>query len=313
MYREILPNLYLIEIPLPKTPLKVLNSYLLKGPERNLLIDTGLNLRECAETMDSALRQLDVRLDQTDLFITHMHADHSGLVAHLAHSTSKIYCSQPDAEIIFNDILSEQGWEKVFVGALDHGFPAEELALIPESHPGYQYAPPKEVKFTEVRDGDPVSNGDYHFVCMATPGHTRGHMCLYEADKKLLISGDHILDDITPNISSFDLEGWDPLGEYLAHLDQVYRMDVELTLPGHRRLIHDVRKRIDQLKQHHQERIDEIMTVVRRGSAANAYQIASQVKWDINCKSWDDFPLAQKWFATGEVVAHLRYVQGQQG
>ncbi|MFZ0448192.1 MAG: hypothetical protein WAL98_03035 [Desulfatiglandaceae bacterium] len=44
----------------------------------------------------------------------------------------------------------------------------------------------------------------------------------------------------------------------------------------------------------------------------NGYQMASKMTWDIKAKSWEQFPLMQKWFATGEANAHLRYLQGKQ-
>lgn len=306
MYKEILPNLYLIEIPLPNNPLKSLNSYVIKGPERNLIIDTGMNRKECSEVMDLSLQELDVRLENTDFFITHMHSDHSGLVGAMATDTSKVYCSRPDAGVI----LGKEPWDKILAGARAHGFPEEELKTILEKHPGYKYAPRGDIKFDIVQDGDEITAGDYRFVCVATPGHTRGHMCLYEPDKKVLVSGDHILADITPNISLFVPEEENPLEDYLANLDKVYQMDIELVLPGHRSLIYDVRKRIDELKRHHRERAEEILVILRKGSA-NAYQIASQMKWDIDCRTWEEFPTAQKWFATGEAIAHLRYLRGQ--
>ena len=79
MTEEILPNLYRIEIPLPKSALKTLNYYLIRADGRFLLIDTGLNREECRRAMISSLDELGVDLSKTDFFITHMHADHMGL------------------------------------------------------------------------------------------------------------------------------------------------------------------------------------------------------------------------------------------
>jgi hypothetical protein len=95
---------------------------------------------------------------------------------------------------------------------------------------------------------------------------------------------------------------------YLASLDLVRDLDVDLALPGHRRLITDHRSRIDQLKEHHHGRCDEILRIMSNG-VMTAYVIASQMTWDIKCDSWEAFPLAQKWFATGEAISHLRYLK----
>ena len=91
MFEEIISNLYRIEIPLPKSPLKTLNAYLVKGPDRYLLIDTGMNRDECMAEMSTALVNLKVDLKKTDFFITHLHVDHLGLVERLVTDTSIVY------------------------------------------------------------------------------------------------------------------------------------------------------------------------------------------------------------------------------
>ena len=87
---EVLPNLFRIEIPLPKNPLKAVNSYVIKSSERNLIIDTGFNQEECESAMQTGLRKLEIDLRKTDFFITHLHDDHIGLVPKLATDNSKI-------------------------------------------------------------------------------------------------------------------------------------------------------------------------------------------------------------------------------
>jgi glyoxylase-like metal-dependent hydrolase (beta-lactamase superfamily II) len=100
MIEEVLPNLFRIEIPLPGNPLKSLNSYVMRAADRNLIIDTGFNRKECFRAMQVGLRELDVDLGKTDFLITHLHADHFGLVTKLLTDTSKVYFNRPDAEII---------------------------------------------------------------------------------------------------------------------------------------------------------------------------------------------------------------------
>ena len=81
MPEEICQNIYRIEVPLPENPLKSLNSYVIKGKDRNLVVDTGFNQKICLEAMQTGLSTLGIDLSQTDFFITHFHADHFGLVA----------------------------------------------------------------------------------------------------------------------------------------------------------------------------------------------------------------------------------------
>lgn len=303
MCEEVLPNLFRIKIPLPDSPLKYLNSYIIRNSERSLIIDTGLNRSECLEAMRKGLDTLGIDLSKSDIFITHLHADHFGLVSKLVTDSTGIFFSRPDKELM-------ESWEG-FGAMLDYadrnGFPKEELQAALDKHPGARFGSDWIPELKVLDDGDGIDAGGYHFKCVATPGHTMGHTCLYEPDRKILVAGDHILIDITPNIQCWsDTEN--PLKHYLASLDKVYRLDVDLVLPGHRRLIDNHRARIDELKNHHARRLDEVLGILDSG-AMSAFQIAARMTWDINCESWDQFPVAQKWFATGEAISHLRYLE----
>lgn len=304
MITKILPNLYRIEVPLPRNPLKATNSYVIKTQGRNLIIDTGMNRDECMQALSSGLKELQVNLRETDFFITHLHADHLGLVSNLATDTSKIYFNK-------QDIFRSGGSRDPRAGPHDlgrmNGFPENELKEALDRHPGYRYGARGPIDFTTLKEGDTISIVDYLFKCVETPGHTRGHMCLYEPNKKILVAGDHILIDITPNISLWSEKG-NPLNEYLESLDKVYNLDVELVLPGHRAIFSDCKGRIRELQQHHQRRADEVLDILEK-SRQNAYQVASQMTWDLTYKSWDQFPASQKWFATGEAIAHLKYLE----
>ncbi|MBU2621733.1 MAG: MBL fold metallo-hydrolase [Proteobacteria bacterium] len=303
MTEEILPGLYRIKIPLPESPLKYLNSYVIKSDDRNLIIDTGFNRKECLEAMNNGLREINVDLADCDFFITHLHADHFGLIARLATKTSRIYFSRPDKEII----ESWEGFEPMIEYAGKNGFPENELRTALHQHPGYKYGSDWMPDMSVLEDGETITYGNYCFECVETPGHTLGHICLYEANKKILIAGDHILSDITPNIQCWS-DKENPLEKYLASLDKVHKLDVGLVLPGHRRLFKEHRARIDELKQHHEKRAGEILDILKKGSGS-AFEVASLMTWDIKFDSWNDFPVAQKWFATGEAISHLRYLE----
>ena len=306
MIEEILANLYRIEIPLPKNPLKALNSYVIRNTGRNLIVDTGWDQKECMDAMQAGLGALGVDLRKTDFFITHIHADHLGLLSRLATETSTIYFNQPEAE----RIKSVNRWNDFVDFARMNGFPEDELQAALHSHPGYKYGLKGDLPFRIVKEGDTISIGDFVFKCVETPGHTMGHMCLYESNKKIFVAGDHILNDITPNIQLWS-DGWDPLKEYLASLDKVYELDIELVLPGHRSIFRNCKERIQELKDHHQKRFDEIISILEK-VRKNAFQVASQMSWDVIYEAWDTFPVSQKWFATGEAIAHLKYLEGRE-
>lgn len=301
---EVFPNIYRLEIPLPGNPLKAINSYLIKGDGRYLQIDTGMNRVECQEAMHYYLEKLKVDLKQVDFFITHLHADHLGLVSELAQKEAKIYFNYPDAQVI-ND---PRHWEEMAETARRNGFPEVDILTAISRHPGKRYHARQPLELILLQEGDKIVIGDYTFICLETPGHTRGHMCLYEPNKHIFFSGDHLLNDITPNISLWS-EDDDPLARYLQSLEKITAYDIELVLPGHRRPFINHRKRIQELKHHHEKRAEEVLSILKKGEQT-AYQVAAQMTWDIDCARWEDFPLPQKWFASGEALAHLQYLQG---
>jgi glyoxylase-like metal-dependent hydrolase (beta-lactamase superfamily II) len=306
MIEEITEDIYRIEIPLPNNPLKFVNSYVIKAPDRNLIVDTGMNREECMDAMKGGLRELGVDLRNADLFITHFHVDHLGLASKLLTGETAIYSSQPEAERIENMVFGDL-WDRMINFFRMNGFPEKELKEILNHHPAHVYGLKEKLDFKFLEDDDTLHIGNYQFKCIKTPGHSKGHLCLYEPGRKILISGDHILDGITPNISLRSNTG-NPLREYLMSLDRVYHLDIELVLPGHRNIFKKCKERINELKWHHQKRSEETASFLEK-AGMNAYQLASLMSWEVDCDSWDSFPVMQKWFAVGEVTAHLKYLE----
>ncbi|MFC2039200.1 MBL fold metallo-hydrolase [Chloroflexota bacterium] len=308
LIEEVSSGLYRVEIPLPRNPLKSLNSYLIKGAKRFLLIDTGMNRDECLSVMTSSLKRLGVHLERTDFFITHLHADHLGLTGTLATDASKVYFNGVEARIMnASREETEQWWQRLFEVFLMNGFPEEQLRQSVAEHPGRRYSSRTRNDFSIVKEGDRIEIGDYSFCCIDTPGHSPGHLCLHEESKKIFVSGDHILFDITPNITFWeDLDN--SLKHYLINLEKVYELDVGLVLPGHRSPMNNHRQRIKELKEHHWNRLDEIICALQDGGKS-AFQVAPYLTWDIEYTSWQQFPAQQKWFAFGETLAHLIFLE----
>ena len=305
MIEAVCDMIYRIEVLLPGNPLKSLNAYCIKGQDRHLLIDTGFNRPECLDALTAALRELDVDRRRLDICVTHLHADHSGLAASLIEgSGGTIWFSAGDGNAI--NAIARAGDEEHYANfarrMLPHGFAAQEVQSLVASHPVIIFSPPA-LSFTPIRNGDALRYGEYVLRVVSTPGHTPDHIALYEAGRRLLFAGDHILGDITPNITRWpDVQ--DSLGDYLSSLESVSRLDVALTLPGHRSLIRDTQARIAQIQAHHARRLAEARSILEDGPA-DAYTVASRMTWEMRYASWKDFPVPQKWFAAGEALAHL--------
>lgn len=303
MIEQIHDDVFRLLIPLPDSPLKSLNAYCIKGGERDLLIDTGFNRPECSEALHRGLGLLGVREHSLDVCITHLHSDHSGLAPDMAHPGTRFFADADEAEAINAFVLGEAHWGKGLRGRMAHGFSEEEVAALKTQHPGIRYAGSAPVPFLPLADKSDLVYGKRRLRVIRTPGHTPGHLTLYEPELKLYFSGDHILGDITPNITN-----WagvrDSLGDYLDSLEAVRSLDVDLVLPGHRSLIPDMGGRIGELQKHHAARLDEVRGILRRGGATG-YAVASQMTWSLRNLVWRDFPVGQKFFAAGEAVSHL--------
>ncbi len=304
MIDNVLPNIYRIEIPLPHNPLRALNSYFVQGQERNLLIDTGFNQPECRAAMDEARQQLGFSMDNTDIFVTHIHSDHAGLVHHLATPHTKVFCDaytanafkgpQLDHWNYFNELIAQAGLSGVSY----------------TDHPGYKYKTERVDNVHLVVEGDVLAVGGFNLQCVSTPGHAPDHTCLYDPQHKLLFSGDHILDTITPNNTLWEQPATaarDLLQEYLDSLDKIAALDIRLTLPAHRQLIKDCKRRILELKEHHQRRLEDILEILGSQKMTGA-EVASHMRWDMRNKPWQEFSAAQKIFATGEALSHLTHL-----
>ncbi len=303
---EICPGIFRIPIPLPRNPLRELNAYLVRGRERSLLIDTGFRLPECRQAMAQSLRAIGAEGDPLDIFLTHIHTDHMGLASELVRPGGTIYVGQLDFP------FTSQTWEDNYWRVIDRrflaeGFPKEELAVTTATNPARTLGADLDLpNYRAVKDGEVISVGDYTLEVVATPGHTPGQLCLWLASEGILFTADHVLFDITPNITMWpNLPN--ALGHYLESLEKIRAYPVKLALPGHRHT-GDLNGRIEALMAHHRARVAETRSIVRRAPGSTAYQIASQMHWDLRVKSWQDFPLNQKWFATGEALAHLEYL-----
>ena len=289
-----------IRVPLPGSPLKYTNSYLIPGP-RNLLIDTGFYRPECKAALLEALASCSVSLAETDVFITHHHSDHVGLAPDVAAEGGVIYIGRTELEWLKK--YQVDGWERFDARFAAEGFPAEALKQLQAVNPARRYAPPVGGHYRPVSDGQTLSYGGHTLICRSMPGHTPGHMCLHLPKQKLMFLGDHVLFDITPNIIAWP--GVDnALADYLTSLRALQEYDIAIPLPGHREP-GDLPTRIRALLRHHAARMQEAREVLTRKPGLTVYQLAGYMTWNIQSRSWNTFPLAQKWFAVGEAMAHV--------
>ena len=302
-----MPRLYRLPVELPNSPLKLLNAYLILGGERNLLIDTGYNRPECLASLRGQLSALNVDMERTDILLTHLHADHTGLAPEIATPDTRVYISAGELPWMLHE-TGDALWRENNEEMIRFGFPRESVERMLLRAREHSVSPRYDFQdYLPVEDGDELSCGGYTLRAISTPGHTPGNMCFWMEAQKTMFTGDHVLFDISPNITS-----WagvpDPLGDYLISLRFIDHYDVETALPGHRETGR-FHARIAALLNHHEKRLARCLQIVKRKPDQTVCEIASQMRWKIRGSSWEDFPMPQKWFAVGEAASHLQHLE----
>ena len=301
MYTHIEGNIYSIFVPLPDNPLRNLNAYLIKDDKRSLLIDTGFRRDECREALLGGLAELGVSMDNTDICLTHLHSDHSGLSAEVAAGEGRhIYVGDVDRRLLekYAQVQRSGGVNQKTLLRRAQGFTEEELSAEGRSNPAVTMAPPVTDNYKSLFDGDVITCGGYRLRCIQVPGHTPGQMCYWLEEEGAMLLGDHVLFDITPNITTW-LGFSDPLGTYVHSLMDISIFDVRLPLPAHRGVSGTMAERVGKIIEHHGARIREMIGILEKNPKLTAYELSGLMTWRVHGKSpsWADFPLQQKWLS----------------
>lgn len=306
MIEEVYHNIYRIGVVLPGNPLKELNSYFIKGKNSDLLIDTGFRRDVCQEALEAGLKKLGSDPARRDVLVTHLHSDHSGMADLFTGPDRRIYLSEIDISLLkyFLEVSDPFIRHHRF---LEEGFPKELLEEVHRTNPAMtEKMPGIDSRFHPLREGDTIQVGPYTLETLLVPGHTPGNTMFYMQEQQIMFTGDHILFDITPNITHWQTME-DSLGSYLEQLRRVRNIPVRLALPGHRKT-GDYGSRIDSILEHHKRRIANAYEIIEKHPGLTAYEIAGYMKWKIRAADWDSFPVIQKWFAVGECLSHLDYL-----
>jgi len=261
--------------------------------EKPCLIDTGIGDDTSMKTIQRALNDLHRQTKSISLIInTHSHTDHVGGDAKLQALSGAKIAAHPKAIPAIEDPASvwRQSLEETKEILKCSGVPALtvqkilfERRLIP--------APKKEVAKVDIQLGEEtiIDLGSTKLQVIYTPGHSQDCICLYDSERKILFSGDHILKRTTPNIGN--------LTEYINSLKKVSKMDVNMILPGHEAIIDEPKKRIDELIAHHAKRELEFLNLIRGSNGKTIHQLSIEY--------WGHLPGHHLILALRECRAHL--------
>lgn len=308
----LLPRLYLVRVPLPHNPLQAINSYfLLDDDGTTTIVDVGFNHPACEKALDDALAALGRSWDTVQIVLTHSHPDHTGNLDRIwregmtvyanVHSFQEVKNLMAMEENVYGPLLLQaatlqQQREMTFKNGRPHLHVSAELLPL-ETYPAMTY----------VSEGDILETAGYRFKVIETPGHDAWHICLYEAAHRFMIVGDHVLERITPSVSSW-FPAYNALAEFLDSLAKVSAYDTDLVLPAHGKPFAGLKERVEFLIGHHHDRLEEIYELVRAGHD-DIVSISEHATW--RYPDWQSWPLDQKFFSMGETLAHLIYLVRQ--
>ncbi|MBI2858858.1 MAG: MBL fold metallo-hydrolase [Chloroflexi bacterium] len=312
---EILPGIHRFRSPLEGLDLDHINIYLLKGPQGSILVDTGWSAPGVWEGLISQFKADGLRAeDISDIVVTHVHTDHYGLAAKFKElSGARVVMHREESNLIdyWFDHSEETGKEALRF-LLSHGAADDPDSLRKMARTLFTWLSGRVRPDRLVEDGDIISNGQCGLKVLWTPGHSRGHICLYDEERGILFSGDHVLPRITPNIGAHPQNSRNPLGDFIASLEKVRRLKVSHVLPAHGEPFQDLAGRTGELLRHHEERSKEIIGAMGC-SPETAYELAGRVPWlkDLGGRPFSALSKVDQRLALAETISHLEYFVSQ--
>jgi glyoxylase-like metal-dependent hydrolase (beta-lactamase superfamily II) len=306
--REPAPGVLRLVLPLPFPGLDRVNVFLLEDEQGATLVDCGIYFPDDDRDhgWDDFLKAITASGSSPDainrVVVTHHHIDHYGLAGRVIDETgAKLWMHEhANRELdLYRD--PAERINRLAEMLEDHGVDKEEIDELTSFEDWRQFV-------SRVAEADVWVNGEETFEVggrrwevVFTPGHAWSHICLWSADEKILISGDHLLPTITPHIDFERLGEEDPLGDFLDSLAKVEKLDPGLVLPGHGHPFTEGAERARIVAKHHERRLGSILQVIRR-EPHTVNEITEEI-WG------EDLLNFQRRLALGEALAHVAYLR----
>jgi glyoxylase-like metal-dependent hydrolase (beta-lactamase superfamily II) len=293
-----------IRLPMTGNPLRYINAYLLEDDDGATLVDCGWRAPDVEAALHAALTAAGTRLAAVRrLAITHHHHDHYGLAGTLRRSgVNEVFMhpldweraqryagSRAAIEARSTAWLRRNGFEAADDPA-DESCIAERSELTPPTHP--------------AADGARIGR----LTAIWTPGHAPGHLCFADARSGWILTGDHVLDPITPHVGVWFEGAGDPLGDYLASLEKIAAYGAAGALPAHGEPFDDVGRRARAIADHTRGREALMLGAIDAG-ARSAGDVARAVPWTRRERTLASLSPWHQNFALTETIAHLEHLR----
>jgi glyoxylase-like metal-dependent hydrolase (beta-lactamase superfamily II) len=279
------------------------NAWAIAAGSGVVLVDTGLADPGGLGQLELGLAEAGLRLEHVRLLVcTHAHSDHYGLARPIVEAAGcELWMHPNHAHMTANLDDPERMAERRIEVARQSGVPDAVITQAYEARRGQPigidgFAAPDR----DLLPGVEVDTDLGRWQVYETPGHAPSHVCLHQPDRRLLISGDHLLG----RISLYYDYGWtpDPAGGYLESLDVVDRLDIDLCLAGHARPFREVGKKIEATRATVLERIERVRACLD-GVPKSPFQIVPEFLGDP-----DPNPMMLNW-GLSEVLVYLNHLE----
>ncbi len=304
---QVRPGLWSVPTPFPHSPLRYVLAYLVETERGPVLVDTGWPSAQAWDGLVAGVAATGHRITEVAaVLVTHFHADHFGLANQVREASGAWVGMHPADAAILRDFPARDGWaDEDRAWMARRGVPPSELdALMPP--PGFTMQHRTGGADVLIEDGGLPLGSDTPLRALWTPGHTPGHLCFADERYDVLLTGDHVLPRISPNISPAPGGGEDTLGVYLGSLAAMEDLDPEEVLPAHEYRFAGLPARVRQLQAHHRARLDEVVAVVAAADGCSTLEVAERLTWS---RPWDQSQGLVRRSAIGETYAHLLHLE----
>jgi len=300
--RETADGVYRIKITSSSMDIGHVNLYMIESTDSSyILVDAGFHSssKEVIQAIQDNIGK-DIRVET--LVITHLHYDHYGGVREIAgRFASKTILHE--REVVIKEMIENVSRANKLVWADYLEIPSAVADKVQKLVKHEAKIFPQN--FETIPNGYTLKTKIGSWEIIHTPGHTPGHVCLFNWENGILISGDHLLPEETSNVAYYPVADYNPLFDYLKSLRRVEGLNPRVILPSHGEPFKEAGKRVEFLFQHHLQRLEQVFTGIR--NEKTIIGVARHVKWSRG--DFDNLTEFDKWLAVLETISHAEFLR----